>query len=85
MLCKINSETGKVDILSIPRDSRVKVRDEFTKVNHAHAYGGIELTLKTLRDFLGLDIDYYAEINFEAVVNIVDEIGGCLLYTSRCV
>lgn len=76
MLCKINSETGKVDILSIPRDSRVKVRDEFTKVNHAHAYGGIELTLKTLRDFLGLDIDYYAEINFEAVVNIVDEIGG---------
>ena len=76
MLCKINSETGKVDIFSIPRDSRVKVRDEFTKVNHAHAYGGIELTLKTLRDFLGVDIDYYAEINFDAVVNIVDEIGG---------
>lgn len=76
MLCKINSKTGKVDLLSIPRDSRVKVRDEFTKVNHAHAYGGIELTLKTLRDFLGLDIDYYAEVNFEAVENIVDSMGG---------
>lgn len=76
MLCKINSKTGKVDLLSIPRDSRVKVRDEFTKVNHAHAYGGIELTLKTLRDFLGLDIDYYAEVNFEAVENIVDRMGG---------
>lgn len=76
MLCKINSKTGKVDLLSIPRDSRVKVRDEFTKVNHAHAYGGIELTLKTLRDFLGLDIDYYAEVNFDAVKNIVDGMGG---------
>lgn len=76
MLCKINSKTGKVDLLSIPRDSRVKVREEFTKVNHAHAYGGIELTLKTLRDFLGLDIDYYAEVNFDAVKNIVDGMGG---------
>lgn len=76
MLCKINSKTGKVDLLSIPRDSRVKVREEFTKINHAHAYGGIELTLKTLRDFLGLDIDYYAEVNFDAVKNIVDGMGG---------
>lgn len=76
MLCKINSKTGKIDLLSIPRDSRVKVRDEFTKVNAAHAYGGIELTLKTLRDYLGLDIDYYAEVNFDAVVNIINGMGG---------
>lgn len=76
MLCKINAETGKVDLLSIPRDSRIKVRDEFTKANHAHAYGGIGLTLKSLRDFLGLDIDYYVEINYDALVNIVDGMGG---------
>lgn len=76
MLCKINSKTGKIDLLSIPRDSRVKVRDEFTKVNAAHSYGGIELTLKTLRDYLGLDIDYYVEVNFDAVVNIVNGVGG---------
>ncbi|MDD7463439.1 MAG: LCP family protein [Anaerococcus sp.] len=76
MLCKVNSETGKVDILSIPRDSRIKIRDEFTKANHAHAYGGIELTLQSLRNFLGIDIDYYAEINYDAVVKIVDALGG---------
>lgn len=76
MLCKINAETGKVDLLSIPRDSRIKVRDEFTKANHAHAYGGIGLTLKSLRDFLGLDIDYYVEINYDALVDIVDGMGG---------
>lgn len=76
MLCKVNTDTGKVDILSIPRDSRIKVRDEFTKANHAHAYGGIELTLQTLRNFLGIDIDYYAEIDYDAVVEIVDALGG---------
>ena len=76
MLCKINAETGKVDLLSIPRDSRIKVRDEFTKANHAHAYGGMGVTLKSLRDFLGLDIDYYVEINYDALVDIVDGMGG---------
>ena len=76
MLAKVNVEKGTVDILSIPRDSRVKVRDAFTKVNHAHAYGGIELTLQTLRNFLGIDIDYYVEVDYKAVVNIVDALGG---------
>lgn len=76
MLCKVNTKTGKVDILSIPRDSRIKVRDEFTKANHAHAYGGIELTMQTLRNFLGVDIDYYAEVDYDAVVKIVDALGG---------
>lgn len=76
MLVKVNGQTGNVDILSIPRDSRIKIRDEFTKANHAHAYGGIELTLQSLRNFLGLDIDYYAEVDYDAVVRIVDALGG---------
>jgi LCP family protein required for cell wall assembly len=76
MLCKMNIKNGSVDILSIPRDSRIQVRDDFTKANHAHAYGGIELTLQSLRNFLGIDIDYYAEVSYDAVVNIVDALGG---------
>ena len=76
MLIKANSETGKVDILSIPRDTRVKIRDTFDKVNHAHAFGGIDLTMQTLRNFLGLDIDYYVQVNFKAVENIIDALGG---------
>ena len=76
MLVKANIETGKIDLLSIPRDSRILVRDEFTKANHAHAYGGIELTLQSLRNFLGLDIDYYVEVDFEGVEKIIDGIGG---------
>ncbi|MDU0895062.1 MAG: LCP family protein, partial [Anaerococcus sp.] len=76
MLLKENTKTGKMDLLSIPRDSRIKIRDKFDKVNHAHAFGGIELTMQTLRSFLGLDIDYYVQINYQALINIVDALGG---------
>lgn len=76
MLLKADTKTGKMDLLSIPRDSRIKIRDKFDKVNHAHAFGGIELTMQTLRSFLGLDIDYYVQINYQALINIVDALGG---------
>ena len=76
MLMKANVKDGTIKLLSIPRDSRVLVRNTYDKVNHAHAFGGIELTLQSLRNFLGLDIDYYAQVNYQAIVNIVDAIGG---------
>ena len=76
MLVSADTKTGEMELLSIPRDSRVKIRDKFDKVNHAHAFGGIELTMQTLRQFLGLDIDYYVQINYQALINIVDALGG---------
>ncbi|MDO4594924.1 MAG: LCP family protein, partial [Tissierellia bacterium] len=76
MLVKANANTGKIDILSIPRDSRVPIKGEFDKINHAHAYGGIELTMQTIRNFLGIDLDYYVQVDFEAVQKIVDALGG---------
>lgn len=76
MLVSADTKTGNMELLSIPRDSRVKIRDKFDKVNHAHAFGGIELTMQTLRQFLGLDIDYYVQVNYQALINIVDALGG---------
>lgn len=76
MLLRADTKSGEIELLSIPRDSRIKIRDKFDKVNHAHAYGGIELTMQTLRTFLGLDIDYYVQVNYQALINIVDALGG---------
>ena len=76
MLVKANTNDGTIKLMSIPRDSRVLVRNTYDKVNHAHAFGGIELTLQSLRNFLGLDIDYYVQVNYQALVEIVDAIGG---------
>lgn len=76
MLFKVNFETGKIDILSLPRDTRVLVRGQEDKLNHAHAYGGPSLTIRTVEDFLGIDLNYYVKVDYNVVRSIVDAIGG---------
>ncbi|MDY3051976.1 MAG: LCP family protein [Ndongobacter sp.] len=76
MLIKVNFDQSTVDIISLPRDSRVPVQGEYTKLNHAHSFGGVDLTIETLRDWLQIDLDYYVEVSFEAVKQIVDAMGG---------
>lgn len=76
MLTKVNFETGRIDILSLPRDSRVYVNGREDKLNHAHAYGGTPLVLDTVRDFLEIDLNYYVKVDYRAVTSIVDAIGG---------
>lgn len=76
MLIKANFDTGELDLLSLPRDTRVLVRGKEDKLNHAHAYGGTDLTMKTVRDFTGLDVDYYVKVDYRAVKGIVEAIGG---------
>lgn len=76
MLFKVNFDTGKIDILSLPRDTRVLVRGKEDKLNHAHSYGGTNLTIRTVEDFLGIDLNYYVKVDYKAVKTIVDAIGG---------
>lgn len=76
MLCKVNFKDGSIKIMSLPRDSRVKVKGDLDKLNHAHSYGGMKLLMKTVRDFTNLDLDYYVRVDYRAVKAIVDAIGG---------
>ena len=76
MLVKVDFANATVDLLSLPRDSRVKVDGVYTKLNHAHSMGGIRLTMESIRDWLNIDLDYFVEVDFEAVVKMVDAIGG---------
>ncbi|MDO4594620.1 MAG: LCP family protein [Tissierellia bacterium] len=76
MLVKANKSTKKIDIISIPRDTRCYVNGQLDKINAAHSYGGIDMTIKTIRYFLGIDLDYFVEVPFDAVVNVVDAMGG---------
>ncbi|SNS34764.1 transcriptional attenuator, LytR family [Anaerovirgula multivorans] len=81
MLLSIDSSAKNPVLISIPRDTRVAIdgRKSQEKVNHAHAYGGVELLTNTVEDFLGIPIDYYAKINYKAVEEIVDALGGITL------
>ena len=83
MLVKVNFDTGDINLLSIPRDTRVLVKDKEDKINHAHAFGGPSLTMKTVRDFLNLDVDYYVKVDYKLVMAVVEAIDGIKIDVPR--
>lgn len=77
-------DTGEVSVLSIPRDSRVYVPGVgVRRVNEAHSYGGLPLTLETVELLLGFPFDYSIEVNVPGLVELVDAMGGVDLEVER--
>ncbi|MFS8541406.1 MAG: LCP family protein [Tissierellales bacterium] len=78
MLFKVDKKTGKISVLSIPRDTRTRIRGraQEDKINHAHAYGGPELSVKAVKDLLGIELEYYVKVDYQIVKEFVDLIGG---------
>ena len=77
MVATIDPVKNEASLLSIPRDTRVAIpRNGYDKINAAYAYGGEELTQRTVEDLLGVRIDHYVIINIHAFQKIVDAIGG---------
>ena len=78
ILAAVNPKTGKILLVSIPRDTYVQLHGTTglkDKLTHAGLYG-IEMSKTTIEDLLGVDVDYTLKVGFEAVVRIVDELGG---------
>lgn len=77
MLISFDPETLHATMFSIPRDTYVKMAcgGNYTKINAA-AWGGTKCMVKTVENFTGLTIDYYAKINFRGVIDLVDALGG---------
>ncbi len=73
----VDTDTQHVSLLSIPRDTRVKIPSRgWDKINHSYGYGGRELSQKAVEDLLGIDIDYYVIVDFAGFSRVVDAIGG---------
>jgi polyisoprenyl-teichoic acid--peptidoglycan teichoic acid transferase len=74
----VNPNTNSVKMISIPRDTRTEIvgKGKVDKINHAYAYGGVDMSLKTIENFLEIPIDYYVQINMEGFKDIVDSVGG---------
>lgn len=83
MLININFKTGKIDLLSIPRDTRVYIKGKEDKINHAHAYEGAKLSIRTVREFLNIDLEYYVKVDYKAVMEIVEAIDGVYIDVPR--
>lgn len=76
ILTSFNFKTGAINMMSIPRDTKVLIENKLDQINHAHVYGGIDLTLATVRDLLNLDVEHFVKVDYRAVEEIVDAIGG---------
>ncbi|MFZ5943897.1 MAG: LCP family protein, partial [Bacillota bacterium] len=85
ILASLFPNEKQVKMLSIPRDTRVKIpgRKNLEKISHAHAYGGAELAQKTVEDFLDKTVDFYIEVNFQGFKNIIDTLGGVTLNVEK--
>jgi len=71
--------------LSIPRDMVVEIPGfGLNKINAAYALGGSALAVKTVKQFLGIDVDHVILVNFERFPDLVDAMGG-VDYTGGCV
>lgn len=89
ILVTADFETGKVDMISIPRDSYVRIYNKnedaeprFNKINSAFTFGGgadkhgYEYAMKTVSDLLGVRVDYYVGFGMNVVKEVVDAMGG---------
>ena len=85
LLASIHSDEGTVNMLSIPRDTRVLIPGQkgYDKMNHAYAYGGPDLAVRTVESFLYLPVHYYVVIDWQAFIQVVDLLGGVDLYVEN--
>ncbi len=88
MLLTLDPQTMTAGVLSVPRDLWVNIPGYgYSKINNAYAYGegdklpggGPGLAMKTVESFLGVEIDYYAQIDFSTFEQMIDTIGGVCL------
>ncbi len=80
ILVTINTKTNEVTLTSILRDSYLDLEENgyhvIDKVTHAHAYGGAVDTVRALNRNLDLNIDAFIRVDWRAVADVVDAMGG---------
>lgn len=78
MIITVNPKTHKILLTSIPRDYYVQLHNTTglkDKLTHSGLYG-IDMTINTVEDFLGINIDYYIRVNFDSTIGLIDALGG---------
>lgn len=77
MLMSIDTKTGKVSVLSIPRDSLVDIPHVgYTKLNEANYFGGPKLAVTEVEKMMHVPVDFYMETTMWNFADIINQIGG---------
>lgn len=74
----VNPTENSTQMLSIPRDTYTELIGLGTmdKINHAYAYGGIDMSIASVENLLDIPIDYFVKINMEGFRDLVNAVGG---------
>ncbi|RXZ01435.1 LytR family transcriptional regulator [Fictibacillus sp. S7] len=85
ILVTVNPKTNKMVMTSIPRDTRTEIvgKGKEDKINHAYAFGGEKMAIKTVENFLDVPVDYYVKVNMESFQGLVDALGGVTVDNER--
>ena len=83
IVASFDTDDGKVDMLSIPRDTRMYIGSRYQKINAAHAISkkggkiaGPEGSIEAVTRLTGIPINYYVEFSFKAFRETIDALGG---------
>lgn len=85
MLITINPNTYEILMVSIPRDYYVQLHGTTgykDKLTHA-GYYGVDMSINTIKDLMGIEVDYYVKVGFSTVMKLVDTIGGVDIYSDK--
>lgn len=82
MVASFDPNTLKVNVISLPRDSRVDIpgREKMDKINSAHAYGGVQLAVATVQKLMDIPIHYFVRVDHSGFQKVIDAIGGVDYY-----
>ncbi|MGE6487458.1 LCP family protein [Paenisporosarcina sp. NPDC076898] len=74
----VNPNEKSTKMVSIPRDTYTEIigKGSMDKINHAYAFGGIDMSMATVEELLDIPIDYVVLLNMEGFEEIVDSVGG---------
>ncbi|WP_106496299.1 LCP family glycopolymer transferase [Lentibacillus sp. Marseille-P4043] len=78
MVLSLDPKQNKMQLISIPRDTRTEIVGKGTvdKINHAYAFGGTDMSIATVENLLDVELDYYVEMNMDGLTEMVDAVGG---------
>lgn len=80
ILANFDPNTYRINLMSIPRDTRTIIDNESHKINYAYPHKGIELSARTVSELLDVKIRYYIFLDTSAFRKIVDLLGGVDIY-----
>lgn len=84
MVLSVNMNTHKILMTSIPRDAYVPLarNNQYDKLTHSGIYG-VDESVSTVENFLGISINYYVRVNFSSLITVVDALGGVDVYSDK--